>query len=534
MSYCLKKILRLKRNGIDLQRKEVNIIMGDIADKIEGIGPSYENKLITVGIKTIEDLQQMNIDKTSEKTGISQKLLRTWQSMAILQQIEGIGSQFSEVLVKMGITNIETLMQSNPEEIQVKIEEYQKTGIIPNTATIEEIRGWQETATQIIKTQMGRPPKIPDEVSKVWETMTCRGMRNYYEKLGHPCMWFSQFGPFHAYDVNVEDAMSGETGYVGAVYAGRRYQIPELLSGCRKAPIMSVGLNPNLRAVTDPQRIYPFFDDIQQYAKHFRYRTTYKYSIEDTDYETHFDATLGDAVFKEKEPINLFKEYVSMYKEYEKILNTFASRVGVTDSKLCLGEDVSYYNFVACHSPRWNMDTETEEGIIQECYHSRRFFLKQLIQSMPRVIMIFGKSVMRSFVKNFYNTFEEDNIPDTDETYSVILSKNNYVMRISGERVRVIFSPHPTGARPWYIRLDAMAKIVDALSEEYQRGSLIYDEDIRHFKRTGGSCKFCDNDTFFIGRCNYTGFFEKEDTRPTEEISGERQVIADELEASGK
>ena len=508
--------------------------MGEIADKIEGLGPTYENKLISAGIKTIEDLRQMNIDKISEKTGISKKLLRKWQSMALLQQIEGVDSQFSEALVKMGITDLGTLTQSNPSEIQVKIEEYQKSGIIPSVTTIEEIRQWQETATQIIKALAERPPKIPDEVSTVWETMTCRGMRNYYEKKDHPCKWFSQFGPFHAYDVNVEDTMSGETGYVGAVYAGRRYQIPELLSGCRKAPIMSVGLNPNLRAVTDPQRIYPFFDDIMQYAKHFRYRTTYKYSIKDSDYDKHYNPELGDAVFKEEKPISLHKEYVSMYREYEKILNSFASRIGVTDSKLCLGEDVSYYNFVACHSPRWDMDTKTEEGIIQECYHSRRFFLKQLIQSMPRVIMIFGKPVMRSFVKNFYNMFETDNVPDPDETYSVILSKNNYVMRIGGERVRVIFSPHPTGARPWYVRLDALTKIVDALSEEYERGGLVYDEEVKHFKRTKGSCKFCDNDTFFIGRCSYLGHFEEEDTRSTEEISAERQVVVDELEASGK
>lgn len=31
--------------------------------------------------------------------------------------------------------------------------------------------------------------------------------------------------------------------------------------------------------VTQPERIYPYFDDIQQYAKHFRYRMTFKYSI---------------------------------------------------------------------------------------------------------------------------------------------------------------------------------------------------------------------------------------------------------------
>lgn len=196
-------------------------------------------------------------------------------------------------------------------------------------------------------------------------------------------------------------------------------------------------------------------------------------------------------------------------------------------SEFCLGEDVSYYNFVACHSPRWDMDPETEDGIIGECYHKRQFFLKQLAQSMPKVIIIFGKPVMEAFVANFY---EEGKRPDPKETYETILSKNNFVMRIGKEeKARVIFSPHPTGARPWYVRLDALTKIVDALYEEYTAGHLIYDEEIKHFKRTKGACKFCNNDIYFIGKCRYKGHFEKEDTRSVAEISSDRKAIVEEL-----
>ncbi len=385
-----------------------------------------------------------------------------------------------------------------------------------------------------------RPSKTPDEVGIIWETMTCRGMRNYYERTlklvgerfeildRHPCRWFSQYGPFHAYDITVEDQNPWEpVAEINAFYVGQKYQIPELLSGCRKAPIMSVGLNPNLRAVTQPWRIYPYFDDIQQYAKHFRYRTTFKYSIEGEYYDTH--VVDGVARFEDGQEIPLKKEHVSMYLEYDKILKALQERMGVADSELCLGEDVSYYNFVACHSPRWDMDSETEKGIVGECYHKRQFFLKQLAQSMPKVIILFGKPVMKAFVANFSNAFEGDNIPNPEETYSEILSKNNFVMRIGEEKARVIFSPHPTGARPWYVRLDALTKIVDALYEEYKAGNLIYDEEIKHFKRTKGACKFCNNDIYFIGKCKYKGHFEKEDTRSVAEISSDRKAIVEEL-----
>jgi len=500
--------------------------MGELRDKIEGIGPRYEERLAEAGIRTLDDLRHMSTDNIHETTGISIRLLKTWQSMAVLQRVDGITSQFSEALVKIGITDLKKLVDANPEQISDKITELHKQRIIPNTATPEEIKGWQDQASEILFED--RLSKTPDEVRVVWEAMTCRGMRYCYEGTDHPCHWFFQYGPFHAYDLVAEERWPPvEIGETDSIYVGKRYQIPELLSGCRKAPIMSVGLNPNLRAVTQPRRIYPYFDDVQQYARHFRYRTTFKHSIEKEYYDGHI--VNGTAEFEENQFIPLVKEYVSMYKEYDKILKALQEKMNITDSKLSLGEDVSYYNFVACHSPRWDMDKETEKGIIDECYIKRQFFLKQFTQNMPKIVILFGKPVMRSFVANFYDAFDENNIPDPEETYREILSKNNYTMKIGGERIRVIFSPHPTGAPYWYRELDAQNKIVDALYEEYKNGNLIYDEDIKHFKRTKGNCKFCDNDIYFIGTCKYKGHFEKEDTRPITEISEERKILVDEL-----
>lgn len=498
----------------------------EIVEKIEGIGSTYGDRLAQAGIRTLEDLRKMDIDGAHEKTGISASRLTAWQSMAMLQQVEGIGPQFSEALVKMGVVDFRALMDTMPETIFENLRNFQEKGVIPKIASMDEIRLWQERASRIMKV-LEKPSRTPSEARVVWETMTCRGMRNYYERPAHPCRWFSEFGQFHAYDISVEDEKAGSIGGIDAFYVGKRYQIPELLSGCRKAPIMSVGLNPNLRAVTQPWRIYPYFDDIQQYAKHFRYRTTFKYSIEDEFYELTAD---GSARFKENQPIPLTKEYVSMYREYDKLLKAFQQRTGITGAGLSLGEDVSYYNFVACHSPRWDMDEETERGIIQECYYLRRFFLRQLVQSMPKVVLIFGKAVMKSFVANFHNAFDKENIPDASQNYSEILGNNNYVMKIGRERVRVIFSPHPTGGGGvWYKRLGAEEKIVEALSEEYRAGNLPYDDEIKHFKRTKGACKFCDNDVFFIGKCRYKGHFEEEDTRPIIEISTERETLTDEL-----
>jgi len=282
---------------------------------------------------------------------------------------------------------------------------------------------------------------------------------------------------------------------------GKRYLVPELLSGCRRAPIMSVGLNPNLRGATQPERIYPYFDDIQQYAKHFRYRTTFKYSIADDFYQSH----LVDGIFvlKEGERVPMDREYVSMYVKYDAILTAFKNAINVQDADLSLGDDVSYYNFVVCHSPGWNMDSATEKGIVEECFDNRGFFRKQFEQSMPKAVIIFGKAIMKKFVAKYREEFDPNNVPDPNDNYANILANNKYVMTLKGKRIRVIFSPHPQAISGVYYSLNAQDRIVDALKEEYEAGNLEIDPKTKHFKRTDVDCKFCDNDIFYIGDCGF-------------------------------
>lgn len=157
-----------------------------------------------------------------------------------------------------------------------------------------------------------------------------------------------------------------------------------------------------------------------------------------------------------------------MYNEYTIILNTFQQRIGITGSTLALGEDISYYNLVTCHSPRWNIYSEEENGIVEECFNKRAYFRRQLIQSMPKVIILFGKRVMRAFVRFFKDIFDQVNIPDASQTSITILQNNNYVVTIDGNRIRVIFPPHPTGARPYYMNTDSLNRMVHLARIESQ------------------------------------------------------------------
>jgi predicted flap endonuclease-1-like 5' DNA nuclease len=91
--------------------------LGELSEKIEGIGLVYEGRLSETGIATLEDLQGINVEKTSRETGISPTLLKRWQAMALLQRIEGIDPQLSEALVRLGIKGFQELVDASPQEI---------------------------------------------------------------------------------------------------------------------------------------------------------------------------------------------------------------------------------------------------------------------------------------------------------------------------------------------------------------------------------------------------------------------------------
>lgn len=123
---------------------------------------------------------------------------------------------------------------------------------------------------------------LSPEVQLIWEVMTCRAIRSTYDDKKHPCHWFNNhYGPYPAYDW-IEDlpqpsaSDEQEPSEVEALCVGERYQVPELISGCRKAPIMTIGINPNLTAyyptVDGATWCYPYFDNIEQYAYYFRHR----------------------------------------------------------------------------------------------------------------------------------------------------------------------------------------------------------------------------------------------------------------------
>ncbi|MFD2201099.1 DUF4332 domain-containing protein [Shivajiella indica] len=114
---------------------------------IEGIGPAYKAKLEAAGINSVEALLEKGGAKKgrtdiSAATGISEKRILKWVNMADLFRINGIASQFAELLKATGVDTVKELKMRNPANLHkmlVETNEQKKlTRAVPALSQIED------------------------------------------------------------------------------------------------------------------------------------------------------------------------------------------------------------------------------------------------------------------------------------------------------------------------------------------------------------------------------------------------------------
>jgi hypothetical protein len=366
--------------------------------------------------------------------------------------------------------------------------------------------------------------KLPTEVELTFEVMPCNAMRSEAEpgKLPHACTYFHKWGTYHSYDYTEDGPPPPQAIFDNIKYVGRARLVPELLSGCRKAPIIAVGINPNLPGWWSFTRgsLNPLFDDYKQYAHYFRYRTLDKLALSKENYE-QFGGGPQDTPASDFEltvPANAEGERVvtsqrqrqKMYEGYQGLLNDLAAKMDWQDHKLTVGEDLSYGNMVACPSARWTtvpltssdkpddknvppMTVQERAGIVTECFHKRRYFLRQLFQSLPAVLLVFSQSTADAFIGEMQNNFSGGN-PHHGEKLDDLMKREirlHYGDLQDGTSLesRVIFSPHITGNPQDFG--PARERVIEQLTEEAEAGRLKFNPATKHLTRARGACVFC-------------------------------------------
>lgn len=125
-------------------------------EKIEGIGPEYTEKLLKLGIEDTRALWQANPRELTEAIDVSRKRVDRWRSMSELMAISGIGPQYAELLTRSGIGSIEDLADADPEELLEGIQAKQKklqVRIQGNIVKRPRVEGWIEDAKAHTQTE---------------------------------------------------------------------------------------------------------------------------------------------------------------------------------------------------------------------------------------------------------------------------------------------------------------------------------------------------------------------------------------------
>lgn len=127
-------------------------------EDVEGIGPAYAAKLQEVGINTTDDLLMAGAkasgrEKVAGMTGISGKLILEWTNHADLMRIDGVGSEYSDLLEAAGVDSPAELAQRNAANLAETFQELDAARPntvrrVPSQATIE---GWIAQAKTLPK-----------------------------------------------------------------------------------------------------------------------------------------------------------------------------------------------------------------------------------------------------------------------------------------------------------------------------------------------------------------------------------------------
>lgn len=128
--------------------------MASIID-IEGIGPAFAEKLGKANIKTVEGLLKEGASKKgrqaiAQATGIDEKKILDWVNMADLFRINGVASQFAELLEAAGVDTIKELRNRNAENLHAKLTEVNEskklTRVVPS---MEKVADFIEQAKKL-------------------------------------------------------------------------------------------------------------------------------------------------------------------------------------------------------------------------------------------------------------------------------------------------------------------------------------------------------------------------------------------------
>ena len=127
-------------------------------EDVEGIGPVYAEKLDGAGITSTDDLLEQGAKPggratIADATGISSSLILEWVNHVDLMRIDGVGSEYSDLLEAAGVDSPPELAQRNAGNLATTIQEVvaARPGIVRRVPSESEIQGWIDQSKKLGK-----------------------------------------------------------------------------------------------------------------------------------------------------------------------------------------------------------------------------------------------------------------------------------------------------------------------------------------------------------------------------------------------
>ena len=124
-------------------------------EQIEGIGPSTGEALRSAGVRTVEKLLELGASRASRaalagKTGISEAKILKCVNMADLFRINGVASQYAELLESAGVDSVKELQHRNAENLAAAMAEVNNARkLVRRPPSSAVVRDWVAQAKKL-------------------------------------------------------------------------------------------------------------------------------------------------------------------------------------------------------------------------------------------------------------------------------------------------------------------------------------------------------------------------------------------------
>jgi len=129
--------------------------MSHSIERIEGIGPKAAAALRAAGVRTVDDLLDKGADKAGRRelanvTGITETRILKCVNMADLFRINGVASQYAELLEHAGVDTVKELKLRNAESLAAKMADVNAAkNLVRRSPSAIVVQGWVSQAKEL-------------------------------------------------------------------------------------------------------------------------------------------------------------------------------------------------------------------------------------------------------------------------------------------------------------------------------------------------------------------------------------------------